>query len=408
MFQAPGRDDGRIPTPEAASSWAGWERWPSGPGLRDFSRSPSGPPSPSPSQDPVYDQTGAQADFYRIVMGQYRQSFHPDLPAAKRGVTRTPRASSRSGAIWAPRSSPPRGRRSAINFTNLLPNVHPLPVDNTLPGAEAGQNVNRAVAHLHGGFVHWPSDGGPFHWSTPLGQHGPSWVSWLPNRLGIKTDDAYWSNQQTARFMWYHDHAMGITRLNAYAGSRRGLLPDRRRRDPHVRLRRSRSLPDQIPGIPLVIQDKSFKNAADRWGRVGDLYYPSVYGPAEPEAPTPVAAHASRLVRAGVLRGHRSDQRHGLPAAHAARGRPPLPAPERHPVARLEPPVVQGKRRRPGRREHAPRRGPTSSRSAPRGASCRRRRSCRPATRSTSTTVPRLTTRPATAWCWRGRSAPTC
>ena len=28
----------------------------------------------------------------------------------------------------------------------------------------------------------------------------------------------YWTNQQTGRFMWYHDHAMGITRLNAYSG----------------------------------------------------------------------------------------------------------------------------------------------------------------------------------------------
>ncbi len=234
----------------------------------------------------LYNQIGAQADFYRIAMGEYRQSFHPDLPATRLwgyadATSQLPKWSYLGASIVATKGTPVR-----INFINLLPNLHPLPVDNTLPGAEAGQKVNRAVPHLHGGFVHWPSDGGPFHWSTPLGQHGPSWVSWLPNRVGIRTDDAYWSNLQSARFMWYHDHAMGITRLNAYAGLAAGyfLIDDDETRmfGPHGSV-----LPDQIPGIPLVLQDKSFKNKPDSWGRKGDLYYPSDYGPAEPEAPTP-------------------------------------------------------------------------------------------------------------------------
>ncbi len=227
-----------------------------------------------------YDQTGAQADFYRIVMGQYRQSFHPDLPATKLwgyadATNQLPKWSYLGASIVATRGTPVR-----VNFVNLLPGVHPLPVDNTLPGAETGQNVNRAVAHLHGGFVPWPSDGGPFHWSTPLLQHGPSWVRWLPDRLGIKTDDAYWSNEQTARLMWYHDHAVGITRLNAYAGLAAGyFLID----GDEIRMFGSGGtvLSDQIPGIPLVLQDKSFKNVADQWGRRGDLDYSSSYGPQE-------------------------------------------------------------------------------------------------------------------------------
>jgi len=232
----------------------------------------------------LYGQTGAQADFYRIVMGQYRQSFHPDLPSTKLwgyadATSQLPKWSYLGASIVATKGTPVR-----VNFINLLPGVHPLPVDQTIPGAETGQNVNRAVAHLHGGFVVWPSDGGPFHWSTPLLQHGPSWVRWLPDRVGIKTDDAYWSNQQTARLMWYHDHAVGITRLNAYAGLAAAyILID----GDESRMFGSggKVLSDQIPGIPLVLQDKSFKSVADRWGRVGDLYYPSSYGPPEDQAP---------------------------------------------------------------------------------------------------------------------------
>jgi len=228
----------------------------------------------------LYGQTGAQADFYRIAMGQYRQSLHPDLPASKLwgyadATSGQPKWSYLGGSIVATKGTPAR-----VNFINLLPNEHPLPVDHTIMGAETGQNVNRAVAHLHGGFVLWPSDGGPFHWSTPLLKHGPSWVRWLPNRLGIKTDDAYWSNAQTARMMWYHDHAIGITRLNAYAGLAAGyFLID----GDELRMFGSAGavLPNQIPGIPLVLQDKSFKNVADQWGRVGDLDYPSSYGTQE-------------------------------------------------------------------------------------------------------------------------------
>ena len=133
-----------------------------------------------------YNQTGAQADFYQIVMGQYRQSFHPDLPTTRLwgyadATNGLPNWSYLGASIVATKGTPVR-----INFVNRLPPVHPLPVDHTIPGAETGQNVNRAVPHLHGGFVVWPSDGGPFHWSTPLLQHGPSWVRWLPNRLGMQ------------------------------------------------------------------------------------------------------------------------------------------------------------------------------------------------------------------------------
>ena len=53
--------------------------------------------------------------------------------------------------------------------------------------------------------------------------------------------------------MWYHDHAMGITRLNAYAGLASGYIL----RDPEeLALIGSGAIPSRE--IPLIIQDKIF------------------------------------------------------------------------------------------------------------------------------------------------------
>ncbi len=225
-------------------------------------------------------------DFYLIVAGQHRQQMHPDLPSTKLwgyadATSLNPKFRYLGPAIVATKGKPVR-----MKFVNLLPSVHPLPVDTTLPGAEPGQAVNRAAIHLHGGFVPWPSDGGPFHWIAPNFTHGPSHIWWLPDRLGLPTDDLWIPNAQTSRLMWYHDHAMGITRLNAYAGlAAPYVLVD----DDEVRLFGASGViaANQLPGIPLVLQDKSFKSRADQWGRRGDLDYPSSYGPPDGPVGTP-------------------------------------------------------------------------------------------------------------------------
>jgi spore coat protein A len=79
-------------------------------------------------------------------------------------------------------------------------------------------------------------------------------------------------NDQSARLLWYHDHALGYTRLNAYAGLASAYIIGDAAEDELVRL-------GLIPSgsIPLIIQDKTFKRADDMWGQVGDLWYPSVY-----------------------------------------------------------------------------------------------------------------------------------
>jgi spore coat protein A, manganese oxidase len=214
----------------------------------------------------VKDRYGA--DFYRIVLGQYSQRMHPQLRPTRlwgyADATRTlPRFQYLGSPILAQKGVPVRA-----NFINLLPPIHPLPVDTTIPGAETGQHVNRAAIHLHGGRVPWVSDGGPFHWFTPNGMKGPSVVKWLPDAFGRPTDDYWYPNDDAARFMWYHDHAVGITRLNAYAGLATGYILT----DPEEL---ASGLP--LAGIVLVLQDKTFKKVADRWGLPGDLWYPHIY-----------------------------------------------------------------------------------------------------------------------------------
>jgi len=36
--------------------------------------------------------------------------------------------------------------------------------------------------------------------------------------------DYFYPNDQSTRLMWYHDHAFGTTRINAYAGLATGYL----------------------------------------------------------------------------------------------------------------------------------------------------------------------------------------
>jgi spore coat protein A, manganese oxidase len=74
--------------------------------------------------------------------------------------------------------------------------------------------------------------------------------------------------------LWYHDHAEGTTRLNAYAGLASAFIL----RDAfELALTASGAIPSRE--IPLVIQDKTFKRFADQWGMPGDLWYPSIYEP---------------------------------------------------------------------------------------------------------------------------------
>ncbi len=159
---------------------------------------------------------------------------------------------------------------------------------------------NRATIHLHGGISPWITDGTPHQWITPANEDTPypQGVSVVPvpdmDDSGDPTDGImtfYYTNQQSARLMFYHDHAWGITRLNVYAGEAAGYLLT----DPteQALLADGGPLEGLGLGIPLIIQDKTFVPSmeqlalqdetwdVERWGGVGNLWLPHVYVPAQ-------------------------------------------------------------------------------------------------------------------------------
>lgn len=249
-------------------------------------------PGLGPNGIPVANSTPSGqypgADFYRLSAQQYEQQMHPDLPNPTRLWGYVDLTTNQTGYL-GPVIVATRGKPVVIRMQNDLPPKHILPVDKTLMGAEAGVPENRCCVHLHGGLVPWTSDGGPFTWFTPTGtvgatdgSSGECFLNGVPGSPGMA--DYYYPNNQSTRLAWYHDHAMGITRLNAYAGMASGYLIV----DDVNTLLSSGSAP-AVPSlaytIPLILQDKMFKTASDQWGRAGDLWYPYVYEANDPGNP---------------------------------------------------------------------------------------------------------------------------
>jgi len=227
---------------------------------------------------------GKATDIYDVAATRFSETMHPDLPGKTHffGYTDLHTFDQKylAGAIVAKRGTP-----VLLRVTNLLPERHILPVDPTIMAGPNGLTVgdlpyNRIATHLHGGLTPWFSDGTPFQWFTPSGLHGPSFRN-VPGLASVPgTGTYYYPNEQSARLVWYHDHAIGITRLNAYAGIASAyILTD----DFEGGLVSAGLLPDLV-GIPLVIQDKGFvpvnifrQDPSWKWGDPGDLWYPHAY-----------------------------------------------------------------------------------------------------------------------------------
>jgi spore coat protein A, manganese oxidase len=241
------------------------------PGLRKF-RDLAGNPIPLRGLGPggipvaVPDGTAAPvtgASHYKMDIGQFADRLHPDLPDLTTlwgfnpvnalGINGAVTPAHLGGVIVAQKGVPIQ-----ITFRNNLPPTHIIPVDSTIP--DANQAQNRTSIHLHGGFIPWISDGGPFAWFAPDGSHGTSFLNNQVLNPSAAANEAeyYYPNDQSARLVWYHDHAVGITRINAYAGIASAYVI----RDSFEGGLRNLGLPDFVENggreIPIVIQDKIF------------------------------------------------------------------------------------------------------------------------------------------------------
>ena len=190
--------------------------------------------------------SGERVPFYRVPMRAISVQLHRYLPP----TIQWSYGGSVPGVLLDTRS----GEGQLIEWINELPQKHFLPIDHTLHGAEKGLHEARAVVHLHGGRTPAASDGYPEDWYVP----GNSRTYYYPNR-------------QDAALLWYHDHAMGINRLNIYAGLF-GLYIVRDAVEDALHL------PSGKYEISLVLADRSLKPD-------GQLSYPVSPDPERPWVP---------------------------------------------------------------------------------------------------------------------------
>jgi FtsP/CotA-like multicopper oxidase with cupredoxin domain len=172
---------------------------------------------------------------------------------------------------------------TVVRWENALGNKHLLPVDEhvhwcySLHGPSSANGVDYRqfsikkngvpiITHLHGGNSDFQFDGNPeFFYSPDGGVKGPQW-DFVD---GGFTNTFRYTNAVPAGNLWYHDHALGITRLNVYAGLAGFYF---------VRDEMDTGMPDNPLGLPAfpyelayAIQDRMFTDK-------GELFYPAFPG----------------------------------------------------------------------------------------------------------------------------------
>jgi spore coat protein A len=256
----------------------------------------------------------AEVDYYEIAVRQFQQTILP----ARLGLKTTVWS---YGAIDQPETfnypaftiEATADRPVRVKWINDLVDAdgnylpHPLPVDPTLhwanPGGEStdrhGHPTFRStpgpytgpvplVTHLHGGHSTEESDGYTEAWYLPVARNLPSEFAAagpMYDTFRAKFADTWdqvwepgtavfqYANDQRAATLWFHDHTLGMTRLNVYVGPAGFYLLRGGAADLTAGV-----LPGPAPAlgdppetryyeIPLAIQDRSF--AAD-----GALFYP--------------------------------------------------------------------------------------------------------------------------------------
>ena len=184
---------------------------------------------------------------YRVLMTEQFQSLHSELPPT--------RTWGYNGSYPGPTIEAFRDSLVTVEWINdlrveetgELRTSHVFTIDTCLHGPDVTGQTPVAIVHLHGGKVPHESDGYPDD-AFPPGDS--SWLYFYPNI-------------QAAATLWYHDHGLGITRLNVMMGlAGFYLLRDLEEE--------ALNLPSGEYEIPLAIQDRSFN--AD-----GSFAYPDTY-----------------------------------------------------------------------------------------------------------------------------------
>ena len=184
--------------------------------------------------------------YYRLAMREVSVKVHRDLPPT--------RMWSFGDSFPGPTIETQSAQGMIVDWVNQLPSRHFLPIDHTLHGAERSLPEVRGVVHLHGGRTPPDSDGYPEKWTTP-GQ----------------TQSCFYPSAQHAALLFYHDHTMGINRLNIYAGMQ-GLFIIRDKREDAL------NLPSGKYEIPMLFTDRLMNTD-------GQLVYPVSEYPDRPWVP---------------------------------------------------------------------------------------------------------------------------
>jgi FtsP/CotA-like multicopper oxidase with cupredoxin domain len=261
-------------------------------------------------------------DLYKIAVRQFQQRIlsppHPETIVWSYGSVDFPGTVAQGGtfnypaftieANWNRKVSVEWRNELVDDMGNYLP--HLLPVDQTLhwanpPGGRQGRDTRPSfattpgpytgpvpiVTHVHGAHTFEDSDGYAEAWYLPNAANIPkgyaetgTFYDYFMKKYKRKWDPGTASfnypNDQRATTLWYHDHSLGMTRLNVYAGPA-GFYLIRGGADDVVLDSRDGStaiLPGPAPGvgddplgeygeIPIVVQDRSFNTD-------GSLFYP--------------------------------------------------------------------------------------------------------------------------------------
>ncbi len=229
-----------------------------------------------------------------------RHRYHPDLPAT--------RVLGYHDSILGPTIEAHRNAPTTLSVRNDITG-HPLAdaVDTTMHGATlADRTAPRTTVHLHGGPTHPESDGHPV-------------ITW--RRGGTQVN--HYANRQEAATLWYHDHAMAITRLNVQAGLAGFYL---------VRDEFDTGRPGNPLGLPtgdrevaLVVQDRTFNpdgtlqprmaryqpTGYNQLGQFGDVAV--VNGVAWPRMTVRRGLYRFRLLQGSNSRTYRFEFSNGMP-----------------------------------------------------------------------------------------------